>query len=65
MIKKEEKKKIQLCIFSYISGLQNPGSGLDPDSLEMQDPDPYPHSDPMNQDPKHWIQILKTYPREY
>jgi hypothetical protein len=71
MIKRRNKKNFHPCIFSYIFGFQNPGSGLDPDpdwirigsglnpdSLEMLDPDPYPHSDPINPDPKHWIQIL-------
>ncbi len=39
-----------------IFGHQNPGSGLDPDSLEMLDLDSYPDPDSIN--PQHWIKIL-------
>ncbi len=36
-------------VFSSIFGHQNPGSGLDPDSLEMLDPNPYQDPDSMNE----------------
>ncbi len=50
----KKRYKIFFSFFSSISGHQNPGSGLDPYSLEMLDPDPY--ADSVNPDPQHWLQ---------
>jgi|688.fasta_scaffold458933_1 hypothetical protein len=45
-----------LYFFSSVFNHQNPGSGLDPnlnpDSLEMLDPDSYPHPDSIIPDPQ-------------
>ncbi len=45
--------------FSSVFGHQNPGSGLDPDSLEMLDKDPYPDPDSINPDPQ--LYFLQYY----
>jgi hypothetical protein len=44
-------KKFFSCIFFFNFLL---GSGLDLNSLEMLDPDPYPDPDSMNPNPQHW-----------
>ncbi len=53
LIKKKDKT-ISAVFFLLLFGHQNPGSGLDldPDSLEMLDPGPYPGPDSMNSDPQ-------------
>jgi hypothetical protein len=59
---KKDVKNFQLYFFSAIFGDQNPGSGLDPDSLEMLDPDPYPDLDLMNLYPNN---SAKNYSLRY
>jgi hypothetical protein len=48
----EIKKNCSSVFFSSVFGYQYLGSRLDPDSLEMLDPDPYPDPDSMNPDPE-------------
>ncbi len=48
----KSKKMSAVFFFSSIFGHQNPGCGLDPDSLEMLDPDRYP-------DP-HWYKVERV-----
>jgi hypothetical protein len=40
---------------SSVFGHQNPGPGLDPDSLQMLDLNPYPDPDSFNPDPQLWL----------
>ncbi len=47
---KKGKNKLELYFFSSVFCHQNPGSGLDPESLEMLDPDP--DQDSINPDPQ-------------
>jgi hypothetical protein len=61
MIKKKKEKIIFSCVF-FLTFLAI--KTLVPDSLEILDPDPYPVPKSMNPNPKHWIEIVKTYPRE-
>ncbi len=55
LIKNRYKKIFCRFFSSSVFRHQNPRSALDPDSLEMLDPIPYPDPDSMNPDPQLWL----------
>jgi hypothetical protein len=60
---KKRRKKILLYFFSFVFGHQNYGSGLDPNSLAMLDPDPYPDPDSFTtlENGKKFLKRAKSY----
>ncbi len=59
----KKKKKNSVVFFSFVFGHQNYGSGLDPDSLAMLDPDPYPDPDSFTtlENGKKFLKRAKSY----